>query len=278
MNGTDNECSKTEHVLRSNEIIISETYATPKGKYSFESTKFLREEEKTLFYFCKGKNIPALRYLTQFEISINTLDEERLSPLHIACRRGSSRMIEEILSFNANYNIPDIFGWTPLHVACFYQRLDVVEMLLKRGASPLFKDRDGVTAFDLLKNEKLKSKFTRVHVKACEGVTLNANSNIKIRVNHSKKRNLSFSKENAKKQSSTVNVLQNILRKFKQIPKKPGNLKHSDLDESISIDYECSFLEELLEDEKIKDGSFEYQRGQLNITSLLLDQNEFIGN
>jgi len=48
--------------------------------------------EKSLFYFCKGDNVAAIRYLTIKGVHINTLDQDRTSPLHIACKSGSLRV------------------------------------------------------------------------------------------------------------------------------------------------------------------------------------------
>ena len=47
-------------------------------------------------------------------------------------------------------NIPDLVGWTPLHVVCYYNRTDVVLLLLKHGgANYNTHNRDKLSARDL---------------------------------------------------------------------------------------------------------------------------------
>ena len=46
-------------------------------------------------------------------------------------------------------NIPDLVGWTPLHMACYYNRPDVVLLLLKSGANYNTHNRDKLSARDL---------------------------------------------------------------------------------------------------------------------------------
>ena len=46
-------------------------------------------------------------------------------------------------------NIPDLVGWTPLHMACYYNRPDVVLLLLKYGANYNTHNRDKLSARDL---------------------------------------------------------------------------------------------------------------------------------
>ena len=80
----------------SNEIVLSKTYAYPKvsyiynqGTYTKESTKFFLENERKLFHLSQGNNISSIRYLTLKSVHINILDQDRVSPLHIASRKGS---------------------------------------------------------------------------------------------------------------------------------------------------------------------------------------------
>src|SRR4051812_48138366 len=100
-----------------------------------ESTKFFSNDEKLLFHFSQGENVVAVRYLTIKGVHINILDQDRTSPLHIACRSASLQLVEEIINHGAMINIPDIVGWTSLHIACYYKRPDVILLLLKNRAN-----------------------------------------------------------------------------------------------------------------------------------------------
>mmetsp|Transcript_5117 Transcript_5117/g.12882 ORF Transcript_5117/g.12882 Transcript_5117/m.12882 type:complete len:362 (-) Transcript_5117:106-1191(-) len=78
--------------------------------------------------------------------------------LHIACRRynqgfhmpGDRGMAELLLSWGANPCITDIWGNTPLHYAAQAADIDMVRLLLKRGADPELQNNEGKYAMDFL--------------------------------------------------------------------------------------------------------------------------------
>ena len=65
----------------------------------------------------RGKNLSAIRWYISQGLSANTLDENRTSILHIACRDGSFQIVEELVNCGANISIADVGGWTALHIA-----------------------------------------------------------------------------------------------------------------------------------------------------------------
>ena len=48
-----------------------------------------------------------MRYYLRAGVNINILDEERTSPLHVACRFATSPVVEELLNSGANVDITD---------------------------------------------------------------------------------------------------------------------------------------------------------------------------
>lgn len=169
------ESQETLKNTAKNEIVLTSTYTYPKGTYSHESIRLFSSKEKLLFYFISKNNISALRYLILNGVNINILDEDRTSPLHIACRFGSVQLVEEIINQGAMINIPDIVGWTPLHVACYSARPDVILLLLKKRANYNTKNRDKKTAKNLVekKNPFCASiidnfeKYEKIHMEKC---------------------------------------------------------------------------------------------------------------
>ena len=131
------------------EIDLTTTYSFAKGTYTKESYKLFSQNEKNFFYLVQKNNISGIRYLIIQGVNINILDEERTSPLHIACKESSIQTIEEIIFQGSMINIPDLVGWTPLHMACYYNRPDVVLLLLKSGANYNTHNRDKLSARDL---------------------------------------------------------------------------------------------------------------------------------
>ena len=131
------------------EIDLTTTYSSAKGTYTKESYRLFSEKEKNFFYLVQRNNISGIRYLIIQGVNINILDEERTSPLHIACKESSIQTIEEIIFQGSMINIPDLVGWTPLHMACYYNRPDVVLLLLKSGANYNTHNREKYSARDL---------------------------------------------------------------------------------------------------------------------------------
>lgn len=157
-------CGSTlsQETLRNNEkseIVLTSTYIYPRGTYTDESVRHYTPEEQLLLSFTRRNNIPGLRYLIIKGVNINILDEDRTSPLHIACSFSNVQMIEEIINQGGMINIPDIVGWTPLHIGCYYCRPDVILLLLKKGAKYQTKNRDKKTPRMLIDKEKGKFCF-----------------------------------------------------------------------------------------------------------------------
>ena len=81
--------------------------------------------------------------LVEHSPSLCVVAEEQtcLSPLHISCSRGDSKIVQQILGAVAqlcqhegskeNLNLQDSIGRTPLFNACYHGRLDIVNQLLE---------------------------------------------------------------------------------------------------------------------------------------------------
>ena len=58
-----------------------------------------------------------------------------LTALHVAAHCGHVRVAKLLLDRKADPNSRALNGFTPLHIACKKNRIKVVELLLKYGAS-----------------------------------------------------------------------------------------------------------------------------------------------
>jgi ankyrin repeat protein len=63
------------------------------------------------------------------------------SALHIACHQANPWLVEVLLRFNADPNMPDSLGQTPLHTAATFANAhsdgrQVIELLVSAGANP----------------------------------------------------------------------------------------------------------------------------------------------
>lgn len=58
-----------------------------------------------------------------------------MTALHVAAHCGHVRVAKLLLDKKADPNARALNGFTPLHIACKKNRIKVVELLLKHGAS-----------------------------------------------------------------------------------------------------------------------------------------------
>ena len=77
-----------------------------------------------------------------------TLTEDHFphsQPIHLAARKGMSKIVEKLVDMNSDPNARDQDGMTPLHIASYFGHVDVVEMLIKRRAISDVQDSCGRT-------------------------------------------------------------------------------------------------------------------------------------
>ncbi|CAB0042895.1 unnamed protein product [Trichogramma brassicae] len=98
-------------------------------------------------------NINLVEILMRRGANPNLADDNGYTPLHILCLREydavdlAKRFFEIGKEFNKPVKVDaqDNEGWTPLHEAIFNGNINLVEILLRRGASPNLADNDKLT-------------------------------------------------------------------------------------------------------------------------------------
>lgn len=141
------------------EFAIHKELGVPRGRLNPDAMKYLEYNEAQLMYAAAGSNVSAVRWYLSQGASADTFDENRSSPLHIACRSGSFQVVEELVNSSATLNIVDCGGWTALHVASYNSRPHIVNMLLKKGADATLVNRKSETSWDLAKDEATQHVF-----------------------------------------------------------------------------------------------------------------------
>jgi ankyrin len=66
---------------------------------------------------------------------VDEVTVDYLTALHVAAHCGHVRVAKLLLDRKADPNARALNGFTPLHIACKKNRIKVVELLLKYGAS-----------------------------------------------------------------------------------------------------------------------------------------------
>ena len=125
--------------------------------------KYLAYNEVHLMYAAASPDVAAVRLYLARGASPDTYDENRTSPLHIACRQGSFAVVEELIVQRSSVNITDCAGWTALHIASYCGRADIVHLLLQKGADPTLINRRGETSWDLATDPETQRVFHRYY-------------------------------------------------------------------------------------------------------------------
>ncbi|CAG8700691.1 20719_t:CDS:2 [Cetraspora pellucida] len=150
------EISKEDAKQRYIDILeqAKETKAIPQDRWTYVSTLSYEEEATTndsddVFSYAKqGKSSEISGILESGEANVNAKDDQGLSLLHWACDRGHLNVVKLLVEKGADMNVLTTGNETPLHYACISEHLDCARYLYKNGANILLKDEDGLTAFE----------------------------------------------------------------------------------------------------------------------------------
>ncbi|XP_008209294.1 alpha-latrocrustotoxin-Lt1a-like [Nasonia vitripennis] len=96
------------------------------------------------------ENVEVLKMLLLRKAAINVYSNDSLTPLHLAVRKKSTRMVEFLLDHGANVNPAfNVDDKTPLYMAVELNCPIIVAILLERGASIKHSTIRDVTVFDV---------------------------------------------------------------------------------------------------------------------------------
>jgi len=80
---------------------------------------------------------------------VNAIDNNGRSPLHHASEQRYDAVLKELIEKGARLDLADRFGNTPLHQATLVGNAYTTGFLVKAGADPKVRNKDGKTSFDL---------------------------------------------------------------------------------------------------------------------------------
>ncbi|MCB9492799.1 MAG: ankyrin repeat domain-containing protein [Epsilonproteobacteria bacterium] len=108
------------------------------------------------------KNREIAQELLSRGADINEPIKDGITPLHYAVSWGAES-VKFVLNLNPNINVQDKEGLTPLHRATLGNNLEVIELLLKHGASKTITDSKNRTAADLAVEHTCRDMITTWH-------------------------------------------------------------------------------------------------------------------
>lgn len=107
--------------------------------------KVTNSKGMAIFHYAVSANYEqVVKYLTNNGMNVNIQDGYGRTPLHYAVEDRNVAMVQ-FLTVRANLNVKDYKNRTPLHYAVMSQYLDVVKLLLDKGANPNAFDKLGKT-------------------------------------------------------------------------------------------------------------------------------------
>jgi ankyrin repeat protein/endonuclease YncB( thermonuclease family) len=121
------------------------------------------EPVQTLFDAAYAGDAALARTLIRQGSNINAVNDEGLTPLHVASAGGHKDVVRVFLAMEADPSIRDQGGFTCLHAAARNGHLDVVKLLVEFGASVEAESNEGLTPLDVaeLKQETAVSEYLR---------------------------------------------------------------------------------------------------------------------
>ncbi|XP_017106526.1 acyl-CoA-binding domain-containing protein 6 [Drosophila bipectinata] len=112
------------------------------------------ESEKTLFDYVKENNLARLRELLT-PPDIQELDEYGMALIHWATDRNAVDIIEFLVKSGASVNQRDAEQQTPLHYAASCGHVEALRCLLDLHANPTLCDSEGQTCVDVADDEQI---------------------------------------------------------------------------------------------------------------------------
>ena len=119
------------------------------------NSKKISNGNTLLHLAAKNLNIEIMRTLLENGAEPNALDNDKNSPLHrvfkkeIVKENRQIEAIEELVKHGANINAQDDKGKSMLHHAIGLSCYNITKDLLKLGADPKIRDKNGITALEM---------------------------------------------------------------------------------------------------------------------------------
>ena len=129
------------------------------------SLTFVTAGDKLLKAAKKGDIAVVKKCMNKVENSSLLIEQARgkagKTALHLAAKSGHLEIIQLLLERGADINTRDRKGKTALHLAAKSGHLDITKLLLERGADASIATNRGLTARDLVRKEDIRRHFDK---------------------------------------------------------------------------------------------------------------------
>ncbi|XP_049538883.1 kinase D-interacting substrate of 220 kDa isoform X2 [Anopheles darlingi] len=101
---------------------------------------------RTLLQFLETDDLAGMKtFLGTRHLQVDDRDENNTTVLMVACGRGASHFVKELIARGADVHAQDLDNWTAMHFAAKAGNVEIVEMLLDNGAELEQRDMGGWT-------------------------------------------------------------------------------------------------------------------------------------
>ena len=104
--------------------------------------------KKDLFKIVQTNDVSAVISALIAGEDINARNKAGNTPLHYACERGHTEIVNLLLNNGADVNARNNGGHTPLHWACWRAYAVAARLLLEKGADPGVKNISGIVPLE----------------------------------------------------------------------------------------------------------------------------------
>lgn len=110
---------------------------------------------------CQARNVSLAKKILDMNFNVTSADKYGDTPLHLACREGSIQLVKLLIEHDGcDFDYQNVSGDTPLHAACESRNQVVVNIVLNKCQFPHRKNNAGLSPFQVaLQNNNLEIAY-----------------------------------------------------------------------------------------------------------------------
>jgi ankyrin repeat protein len=149
--------------LINNQLIAVFTLISFFSGFAMEETDFERSEKNIFFRLINAVQNNNSGQLDEIirkakSITINTIRSDTFALMEAADTNNPTMIRIIIKEYNGKINLQRSDGWTALMLAARWNKLEAVRELLELGANPNLRNKDGLNAFEMSRDNSLAFK------------------------------------------------------------------------------------------------------------------------